>query len=342
VRGRDRQNQVGFTLGGPLFIPNLFNTKKDKLFFFVSEELWRNLNPSTTTMTVPTELDRQGDFSPSPRANDVSPVTVLEPLTGRAPFPGNLIPRERWNKDMVTLMNMIPLPNYVGETTYNFRQSNTSGYSDKLIQNYRIDYNATDRWRVYFRFTRDYSESGSPTAMASFEKDKNGTPMGWQVAPKPDFSVLWNVTTIISPTFTNELVMGGQSVMYYYNIDKGQYLRKNLGLSFSLPYPQTLVGDYGPYISFGGTGNNNMPRLGTLLPYHALAHDYNIVDNLTKVYARHTLKTGFTYELNRKDQDTWSGTNHAGRFEFNRDTQNPMDTDYQFANFLTGTYQTFN
>ena len=39
-RSRDRMNQGGFTLGGPLYIPKLFNTSKDKLFFFASTELW--------------------------------------------------------------------------------------------------------------------------------------------------------------------------------------------------------------------------------------------------------------------------------------------------------------
>lgn len=342
VRGRDRNNQGGFTLGGPLFIPKVFNTSKEKVYFFVTEELWKNLSPSNTTLTVPTAAERIGDFSNS-RRNDNSLALVLDPLNGRAQFPNNYIPPSRWNLDTQKLMNLIPLPNVTGQVTYNYQRANTSSYSDKLVQSYRLDYNISETWRTYLRYTHDYSEGGSATAMSSFEVDSQGRTMGWQISPKPDFSLVWNTTTVISPTFTNEFTMGAQSVMYHYYIDKlGPYTRANLGLNFTLPYPKAVIGDYGPRVSFGGSGLSSSPSLGTGLPYIALAHDYNLVDNLTKVFARHTLKTGLTFELNRKDQDTWSGTNHAGSFQFNRDSLNPGDTDYQFANFLTGAFQTFN
>jgi hypothetical protein len=341
-RGRDRMNQGGFTLGGPIYIPKLFNVNKDKLYFFVNDELWRNLSPSTTTMTTPTALERIGDFSQSRRANDSSAVVVLDPLNGRTPYAGNIVPSNRINKDMQTLMNLLPLPNVFNEVNYNFRTSNTSSYSDKLVQSYRVDYNINEKWRTYFRYTKDYSEGGNSTVMG-FEKDSKGRDMGWQVSPKPDFSFVLNTTTVINPTFTNEMVLGAQSVMYQYYIDRlGPYTRSALGMSFTLPYPQTLKYDLAPRVSFSSTGNNNMPGMGSGLPYIALAHDYNIVDNLTKVFSRHTLKTGFTFELNRKDQDTWSGTNHAGSFNFNRDSANPGDTDYQYSNMLTGAYNTFN
>jgi len=342
ARGRDRQNQGGFTLGGPFFIPKVFNTSKEKLYFFVTEELWRNLSPSTTTMTVPTADERLGNFSASRRANDGSAITILDPTNARAPFSGNQVPGNRINRDMQKIMNLYPLPNITGQVTYNYQRANTSSYSDKLVQSYRLDYNISEKWRTYFRYTKDYSEGGNFTIMG-FELDSQGRAMGGQISPKPDFSLLLNTTTVISPTFTNELVMGGQSVMYHYYVDKlGPYTRAQLGLGYVLPYPNAVIGDYGPRIGFGGTGSNGMSSIGTGLPYIALAHDYNLVDNLTKVFARHTVKTGFTFELNRKDQDTWGGTNHAGSFQFNRDALNPGDTDYQFSNWLTGAFQTFN
>lgn len=343
TRTRNRQNQAGFTLGGPIFLPKLFNTKKDKLFFMVSEELWRNQSPSTTTSTVPTALERTGDFSQSRRANDNTVITVLDPLNNRTPFPGNVVPSDRWNSDAQKLMALMPLPNVTtpGVYNYNYSRSNSSNYTDYLSQAYKVDYNLSEKWRVYGRFSRDYNESGTPLGMGSFEFDNQGRTMGWNLDWRTSWNAVLNVTTIISPTSTNELVLGGARNSSHFWVDKANYLRKNLGLGYNNPNPALVVGDYGPQVSFAGTGNTNFPTLGTGRPYHADNPDYQVSDNFTKIFERHTLKAGATFQIDRKDQDMYGGSAHAGAFQFSRDSQNPGDTDYQYANFLTGSFQTF-
>ena len=70
VRPIYRYNTIGGNIGGPVFIPKVFNEKRDKLFFFFSREDWRVREPrSVRRVTVPTELERAGDFS---RTLDVS------------------------------------------------------------------------------------------------------------------------------------------------------------------------------------------------------------------------------------------------------------------------------
>jgi hypothetical protein len=341
-RTRDRTNQGGFTLGGPLFIPGKFNRDKNKLFFFVSSEAWKNLTPSTSILTVPTALERKGDFTQSVR-NDNSAVTVLDPLAGRTPFPGNVIPLSRQSADAIKLMNLFPLPNVTGQTTYNYRATNTSGYYDRLLQSYRIDYNISEKWRLYGRYSHDYQEIGDPLGMASFEFDPGGKTLGWNLQYRPTYALTVNLTTIINPKTTNEVILGASRAKDNHTIDKATYLRGPLGLNFTLPNPSANVGDFGPYVSFAffTPGLSNAPRLGTLAPYIAYSPDYTFTDNFTRIFSRHTLKIGFFYELDRKDQDTFGGTSHAGRFSFTRDSQNPGDTDYQFANLLTGAFQTF-
>ena len=56
---------------------------------------------------------------------------------------------------------------------------------------------------------------------------------------------------------------------------------------------------------------------------------------------RHSIKVGGNYQMDRKDQDPWGGTNHPGNFNFAKDASNPGDTDYQYANMLIGAFQTF-
>ena len=65
-----RRQDFGFTLGGPLFIPKAYNTKKDKTFFFFSEEARLEKTPVDFNQAVPTEAERQGNFS------DVCPIYI--------------------------------------------------------------------------------------------------------------------------------------------------------------------------------------------------------------------------------------------------------------------------
>src|SRR5262249_19716854 len=68
-----RYNDFGGTIGGPLFIPGVYNENKDKTFFFFSEEARRVTTPVTETATVPTALQRQGTFQ-KPVCIAVSPA----------------------------------------------------------------------------------------------------------------------------------------------------------------------------------------------------------------------------------------------------------------------------
>ena len=61
-----RYNNFGWNLGGPIYIPKLFNTNKDKLFFFVGEDFKRLRQGAANTWTVPTVAQKNGDFSALP------------------------------------------------------------------------------------------------------------------------------------------------------------------------------------------------------------------------------------------------------------------------------------
>jgi hypothetical protein len=218
-KGRDRNNQGGFTIGGPLFIPGVFNSHKDKLFFFVSVEDWKTLTPNSGNRTMPTALERVGDFSQSLQNNGAA-ETVLDPTNGKAPFPGNKIPSTLWNSDGAKLLSLFPLPTISGtraDYSYNYQYFGPSSYNDRLLQSYRIDYNISDRWRVYGRILRDYNETGNPMGMTNFTyqsgastnpsfMDSTGNGLGWAWMGRHGSTGVWDVTTIINPSTTNELV----------------------------------------------------------------------------------------------------------------------------------------
>ena len=63
ARRKQRYNDLGFIVGGPVYVPNHFNRDKNKLFFFFSQEYQRQLNlQGTRNQTVPTALEREGNF----------------------------------------------------------------------------------------------------------------------------------------------------------------------------------------------------------------------------------------------------------------------------------------
>src|SRR5882724_10537113 len=89
-----RKNTFGGTFGGPIVLPKLYNGR-NKTFFFVNYEGTKNPSLGSSTLAVPTVLERNGDFSKTVSANG-SPIIIYDPATttatARTPFAGNLIP----------------------------------------------------------------------------------------------------------------------------------------------------------------------------------------------------------------------------------------------------------
>ncbi len=157
------QNQFGFNLGGPIYIPHVYDGH-DKAFFFVNWEGFRLRQGTTYTETVPTLAERNGDFSGLP--------TIYDPLTTcgdtdprspacapgvakytRTPFANNSIPQERWNQTSLALLKYYPLPNTNGTSNVNNYVTNSSagGNNDELVS--RVDYNYSPKQHISGRYT---------------------------------------------------------------------------------------------------------------------------------------------------------------------------------------------
>src|SRR5262249_26313901 len=147
AKPRYRYENPGGTIGGPVLIPGTrFNKSRTKLFFFFSlDKLWNTQNTALNKYTMPTALERQGDFSQSLNTNG-SLITVKDPLNG-SPFPGNVIPSNRFSPIGQAMLNLFPLPNTTdptGQRQYNYTDvlSNTDPRLDKIL---RVDYNISTK-----------------------------------------------------------------------------------------------------------------------------------------------------------------------------------------------------
>jgi hypothetical protein len=116
-----KQNEYGFTVGGPVFFPKIYNGK-DKTFFFVVYSGFRyRTTPGGTVLTVPSAAMKEGDFSallPGTQLYDGVLTTLPDPANPgdftRTPFPGNIIPQSRVSKVSGFLQQSFPLPNRAG------------------------------------------------------------------------------------------------------------------------------------------------------------------------------------------------------------------------------------
>jgi len=136
----------GGTVGGPII--------KNKLFTFTSYEHWNDASPLAFTLTVPTALERAGDFSQSTRNGVIR--TIFDPLTStgtsgtRTAFAGNKIDASRFDPTALKLLAEMPLPNLPGsqDNLQGFKVNQTSYWNFSE----RVDWNPSEKWHTFFRY----------------------------------------------------------------------------------------------------------------------------------------------------------------------------------------------
>ncbi len=155
------RNDGGYTIGGPVFIPGVFNEDRTRLFFFFSQEHQRRTDPVSERQTrVPTELERRGDFSqsvdssgnPFPYIRDYTTGLPCEEGDTRGCFQDGgvlgRIPQDRLYGPGLAALNIFPMPNLSGAGSglnYTSQEPNSSPRREDLL---RMDYQVTDQWRT--------------------------------------------------------------------------------------------------------------------------------------------------------------------------------------------------
>ncbi len=352
-RNKYRYNDPGYTIGGPVFLPKIFNTNKDKLFFFFSQEFQKQLVPQgTRNVTMPTALERKGDFSQTVDNNGNPFPYIKDPLSTSPCNAGNQlgcfadggvlgrIPASRLYAPGLAILNFYPQPNAQVATNRGFNfQSQFSDTQPRREDLLRVDYNISSKWKVFGRLVQNTDILS--TNYASFVLNGNFASGTQHVDKRPAKSVAFTATTLISPTMTNEATfgVGGNKI----NIDANNdgLSRTKAGLS-NLPqlYPSAVQNDYLPGFGFGGSRLSNSPARNTPdAPFVNYNTTIDAIDNLSKVWNAHTLKIGMYVSRSRKDQSSFAPFN--GNFNFGDNASNPLDSGYGYANAALGVFQTF-
>jgi len=345
----NRQSDIGYTIGGPIPLGG-YNRERNRLFFFFAQEHQQRFIPpgNPNRVKVPTALERQGDFSqsvdnagrPWPFIKDSTTGLACSATDTRGCFQheGVLgrIPPSRLYAPGLAIMKMYPLPNDSG-SGFNY-SSQVAADQDRREDILRIDWQASDKWRVFGRYFHNTNNAGPGiTPYGSFVLGAN-LPLTLISDVRPIYNYSISATSVVTNKTFLELTFGtGHNQIDIIDIEK-KINRTSLGLqALPLLYPDAVKDDYPPQFAFGGRSGTS-PNIGTNnAPFYNFNTTYDMTGSLTHVRGRHTVKTGFYAQKSLKDQSGF-GTNN-GRIEFNDDTANPFDTSYSYANAALGVFR---
>jgi hypothetical protein len=374
-RSRYRFNIAGWSLGGPVFIPKHFNTSKTKIFFFASQEYTQQLvNSSNQYKSMPTALERAGNFSQSVNGSGQL-ITLTDPLTG-APFPGNIIPQSRINGWGQAMLNFFPLPNTAfAQGTAQYLQDNfqSAGSAPHPRRNdiARVDFNLTSKLNAYLRYGHDADDWTEIYQSSQFLVGPTGNIT--QDHPAPGHGILASGNYVFSPTLVNQFTYSKTLNHWsWFEVDPPAVERSVLNGTAGTPqagqplpslFPLHTVGpgvggsalaegpddasngysNYMPGLSFGSTPPGTASYTNGNPEYSNNNVIDTVTDNLSKVWGQHSLKTGIYVEFNRKIQPCGSaGCNgYTGSYSFAPDANNPLNTGDGYANALLGYYDTY-
>jgi hypothetical protein len=151
----DQQHNYGFTLGGPVIIPKLYNGR-NRTFFYIAQDWFQQNQAQNSFGTVPTMAMKNGDFSNFVNSSGVM-IPIYDPQTGH-PFPGNIIPQARFSALAKSILPLIPDPNRPG-INFGLQQNELPAVPSVAITqhlwSYTIDHNLSDRQSVHFSEWRD-------------------------------------------------------------------------------------------------------------------------------------------------------------------------------------------
>jgi Carboxypeptidase regulatory-like domain len=338
-KSRYRFNTVTGTLGGPVFIPRLYDRERSKLFFFLSYDNEPNTVPKgLNEFQMPTALERKGDFSQSFFPGTTQQIPVYNPLTHQE-YPGNIVNRGQIVPTMQKFLNWFPAPNFtdtaVSQGFYNYVLpvvSDTPVHQTSL----RLDYAPNDKWRIFGRWQRGFFGIRGVDGYAIYA--------GWNGPQSVDSGsdrIEFNATFAINPHMVNELAVGG--IFSYGKTSTPtptiqQFQMGPTGLAFPQLYPATNPLGLIPGFNFRDLPKGPNFRYDPRIPQNNHFHALSVADNFTYVNGNHQMKFGFYFDDEYQNQPHHAGSGNQGGL-FNLDganPNNPLNVGYSFAEALLG------
>jgi len=331
-----RFNFYGWDFGGP--VPGLGARENRKLFFFINQEYYDQLVPqlNSVNIRVPTEAERQGNFSQSVDGAG-RPIVIRDPQTN-APFPNNVIPANRLYSPGAAILKLFPTPNTTaGGNVYNYTSQVPSSYPrrENII---RVDYQITSSTRLSGRWVYNYDDQqfayGTTTASWNWPLTVTDRKNG------PGNVLSFTLTHNFSSTLINEFTFGAGRGGVTIAPSDDKATRTVTGINTPLLYPNANEANLIPSLVFGGIASVSTPVTTSVFgTFDQKFVINNFIDNLTKVHGRHTFKFGFYYQ--RASNASNSQNRVQSDIDFSNNASNPLNTGHPFANALLGVYNSY-
>ena len=269
-----KRNQFGLFIGGPVI--------KNKTFFFTDYEGTRIRTSGTTQSTIPTALERQGDFSQSIYAG--KPVSIYDPATydpakkTRQPFAGNVIPASSLDPVALNLAALYPLPNKAGVTNNFLFNPLSKDSEDKWDA--KIDHTFGPNDTIYGRVsTQDYTHLGDGPLPAPAYGGGDG--MTTFTNDNRSFVVSW--THIFSPYLFNNVKIGWNQFNTKRVAPIEESITEQVGIKGTANLPGLTPVNITGFRTLGTQGST---------PTFTDSQTRQFVDDLSWIKGRHTIKTG--------------------------------------------------
>ncbi|HXP87277.1 MAG TPA: TonB-dependent receptor [Bryobacteraceae bacterium] len=361
IRNPLRQNDYGFTLGGPITIPKLYHGHDRTFFFFSFEQFRQTQVTSSSYSAVPTAAQRSGNFSAalSPTCNtdpagrqvclnevfDPNTTTTVNGVQERTPFPGNIVPLSRMDPTAAIIQNMIPMPNAPG--LFNYDVPAYSNFRHTTIPSIKIDHIISAKMKL----------SGYYSANKTLSPQNNGFTEPFSAVQSQNAlaqTIRLNLDTTLTPTLLFHI---GAGYLHTSNPQPGvPYDQKQL---FPDGVPFT-ASNYFPYLAGmfstnggGWSGGAPFPSTSTGLAFTLtpIANDYKPTFNtsLTWVKGNHTFKMGATalfegiQSLNESRADGQFGISAVSTADPSQNGQpfaNVASSGFGYASFFLGVNNT--
>lgn len=325
-RPKERFNEVGGVIGGPIWIPKLYDGRNKTFWFFTTT---RDLRPATATpvlSTLPIAAYKAGNFSSSPQA-------IYDPASGtttRTPFGGGVIPTNRFSKVSAAILPLIPDPTR-SSTTQNYDFVNTSALTDNHWS-LKFDHNITANNRVSYYMSRQNQDI---QGNASFP-GPIGTGLGSSYQRPESYRV--NHDYVISPTILLHTTYG------FTRQQQGWDNPAQKGWGSKIGLPLTGLADAFPRVLFENSRDLLSPwgvqdgKVSNGTQFNWTTH---LNQALSIVKGKHNWKIGWDLRRLRTFSDPVDLAGSNGRYFFNTfQTGLPGSlgtTGHPFASFLLGT-----
>ena len=326
-----RKSDLGLTIGGPVFIPGHYNTKKDKTFVFWSEEYRSEREPQEFNHGVPSLAERAGNFSdvcpfaqPSGLGSQVDfkpsqypdcPTANVDPGTGLGTtFTGNVVPVSPVAQAFLNT-GMIPLPNSSGGCNSSINSCYVAAISPQTYwrqELFRLDHNFTPKLKGTFRYIHD--EWDTITATPQWGYINNSFPTVQNRFYGPGRSMVFRLSDTITNTLLNDFTFSYTAAhisLIDINGPGADFQRsdadpalQSIGFIFNLT--STNFGNKIPGLVIGGTnaayGGAGFAVDPGYMPWQFSNPTYSLREELSKVTAKHYLQFGVQGILAQKNE----------------------------------------